>query len=152
MKSCSYESPLGRMKISEDGKGICEIIFSDEYAEDQSPLLKHAVTELKEYFGGERIIFDFPLSMKGTEFQHRVWNILRQIPFGETVSYGQVAEMAGNKKACRAVGMANHRNRILIAVPCHRVTAADGSPGGYAFGTDIKQKLIDFERGRIRLL
>ncbi len=152
MKSCCYESPLGKMKISEDDAGICGIIFSEEAADDHTPLLEEAARQLDEYFLGKRQVFDLPLSVKGTEFQVRVWNALCKIPYGHTASYSQIAEMAGNKKACRAVGTANHRNRILIVIPCHRVIAADGSLGGYAFGTERKQKLLDFERERAKLL
>ncbi|PNV63747.1 hypothetical protein C0033_03135 [Clostridium sp. chh4-2] len=87
--------------------------------------------------------------MNGTEFQLNVWKQLQKIPYGETRSYGQVAAMAGNAKAGRAVGMANNRNPIAILVPCHRVIGADGSLTGYGGGLDIKQALLELEQGKL---
>ena len=107
------------------------------------------VTEqLDEYFGGDRIEFDVPLELAGTEFQRAVWAQLCAIPYGETISYGELARRVGNPRASRAVGSANGRNPIAVIVPCHRVIAGDGSLGGYGGGLDRKTTLLDLERGR----
>ena len=102
--------------------------------------------QLDEYFAGTRRTFDFPCRLHGTPFQQRVWAALREIPYGETRSYKQLAEAIGQPNACRAAGMANHANPILIAVPCHRVICADGSLGGYAGGTEMKKALLRLEQ------
>ena len=91
-------------------------------------------------------MFDLPLRMQGTPFQQKVWAALREIPYGETRSYGQIAAQVGNPKAGRAVGMANNRNPIAIIVPCHRVIGANGSLTGYAGGLNVKQELLALER------
>ena len=98
------------------------------------------------YFAGDLTEFDVPLGLKGTDFQRRVWDGLRQIPFGETWSYAQLAENVGNAKACRAVGLANGRNPIGIIVPCHRVIGADGTLTGYGGGLERKAWLLEHER------
>lgn len=109
-------------------------------------LVKDCKAELLEYFAGKRKAFDLPLSPEGTDFQKNVWGHLREIPYGEIRTYGQLAEMAGNPKASRAVGMANHVNPILILVPCHRVIGADGSLTGYAAGLEAKKFLLGLEK------
>lgn len=109
-------------------------------------LVKDCETELAEYFSGKRRNFDLPLSPEGTDIQKNVWGHLRDIPYGETRTYGELAAMAGNKKASRAVGMANHCNPILILVPCHRVIGADGSLTGYAAGIEAKKYLLQMEK------
>lgn len=105
--------------------------------------------QLREYFAGERTAFDVPLALTGTLFQRRVWAALQEIPYGETVSYGQLADQIGQPTAARAVGLANGRNPIAIIVPCHRVIGSDGSLTGYGGGLDRKQHLLAFER-RVR--
>jgi methylated-DNA-[protein]-cysteine S-methyltransferase len=102
--------------------------------------------QLAAYFDGDLTEFDLPLQMAGTDFQRRVWEVLRQIPFGETWSYSQVAGKVGNDRACRAVGLANGRNPIGIIVPCHRVIGANGTLTGYGGGLDRKAWLLDHER------
>lgn len=109
-------------------------------------LVKDCEAQLTEYFSGKRRVFDLPLSPEGTDFQKNVWAHLRDIPYGETRTYGELAEMAGNKKASRAVGMANHCNPILILVPCHRVIGANGSLTGYAAGIEAKKLLLSLEK------
>lgn len=108
-------------------------------------ILRQAEKELTEYFEGKRTEFTVPLAPKGTDFQHRVWEALSEIPFGMTWTYGEVAEMIGNKNASRAVGGAVGKNPILIMIPCHRVIAADGKPGGFSVGLDIKKCLHEIE-------
>lgn len=143
--------PIGSLGIAADGDGICAVFFkgtrSFPGAVNQStPLLEQARRELDEYFSGTRREFDLPLSLHGTPFQKSVWRELLRIPYGQTATYGELAERIGNPKACRAVGMANNRNPIVIIVPCHRVIGADGSLTGYAGGLDVKQKLLELER------
>jgi methylated-DNA-[protein]-cysteine S-methyltransferase len=108
--------------------------------------LAEAARQLSAYFAGDLTGFDLTLSMDGTEFQRRVWAALRDIPYGETVSYGQLADEIGAPGASRAVGLANGRNPISIIVPCHRVIGADGSLTGYGGGMKRKQFLLDLER------
>ena len=112
----------------------------------ETPLIKYAYSQIKEYLDGDRQSFDFPISLHGTSFQMKVWNALKDIPYGETRSYGQIASIIGNVKASRAVGMANNRNPLLIVIPCHRVIGADGSMTGYASGISIKEFLLSLEK------
>jgi methylated-DNA-[protein]-cysteine S-methyltransferase len=105
-----------------------------------------AATQLSAYFGGALTEFDLPLAPKGTDFQRKVWAGLRTIPFGQTVSYGELARRLGSPAASRAVGLANGRNPIAIVVPCHRVIGADGSLTGYGGGLDRKRFLLAHER------
>src|SRR5262245_51134153 len=102
--------------------------------------------QLQEYFRGERRQFEFPLDLRGTEFQKRCWQALLEIPYGETRSYADIARAVGNPRGFRAVGMANNRNPIAIVVPCHRVLASDGTLCGYGGGLDVKQKLLELEK------
>lgn len=110
------------------------------------PLLRRAAEELGEYLGGRRHDFTVPLDPRGTDFQRQVWQALRSIPYGETRTYGQIAEQIGRPHAARAVGMANNRNPIAILIPCHRVIGSDGSMTGYAAGIAIKERLLALER------
>jgi methylated-DNA-[protein]-cysteine S-methyltransferase len=103
-------------------------------------------TELKEYFAGQRRTFDVPLAFAGTPFQQLVWSALREIPYGETMSYGELAERLGKPSASRAVGLANGKNPIGIIVPCHRVVGSNGSLTGYGGGLERKRYLLDFEQ------
>lgn len=151
MNGCYMESPVGTLLLLEDGKGICGIHFSTAdvpecAAMTSTKLLEDAKTQLQEYFSGQRKEFTLPLSMKGTEFQKRVWSALQRIPYGETRSYKEIAEMAGCPKGFRAVGMANNRNPVAIVVPCHRVIGADGSLVGYGGGLDVKIALLELEK------
>jgi len=105
-----------------------------------------AVTQIEEYFAGTRTDFNLPITLAGTEFQRRVWVELRQIPHGQTVSYGELADRLGRPTASRAVGLANGKNPIGIIVPCHRVVGSTGGLTGYGGGLRRKQLLLDFER------
>lgn len=146
---CRWLSPIGPLVIAEDGAGISELLLRETIPDGScgrmTPLLREAVRQLTEYFAGTRRDFSLPLSLHGTPFQLADWEALRLIPYGETRSYRQIAELIGNPKACRAVGGANHRNPVLIVVPCHRVIAADGSLGGYGCGLDTKRFLLQLE-------
>lgn len=144
-------SPFGPIGIAEDGRGIFSLFFlrgekPGSMEETRTPLLGRAEEELAEYFSGIRREFDLPLSLEGTEFQRADWAALLEIPYGETRTYGQIAVRLGNPKACRAVGMANHRNPIAILVPCHRVVGKNGSLTGYAGGLNIKAGLLGLEK------
>ncbi len=154
MTGLRFDTLLGPLYVAEDGEGICLIEFGgalpEGCAEAETPLLLEARRQLAEYFAGERIRFTLPLSLCGTPFQKRVWQALRDIPFGETRRYGQVAAAVGCPKACRAVGGANHKNPVSIVVPCHRVIGADGSLVGYGGGLDKKKALLKLEASAIK--
>lgn len=113
-------------------------------------LLKHEIDLLQAYFKGKQVDFYFPLDLSsGTTFQKRVWEKLRKIPYGECRSYGWVAEQIGNPRAARAVGMANNKNPLPPAIPCHRVIGSDGTLTGYASGLHIKKYLLEMEYNTI---
>ena len=112
----------------------------------ETPLIKEAARQLRQYFAGERQSFDLPLQTEGTAFQEKVWQELRKIPYGETRSYQALAERIGHPKACRAVGGANHHNPIMIVIPCHRVIGKNGSLVGFGGGVDVKAWLLEHEK------
>ncbi len=145
-----YNTPIGIISIIDDGECIIKIDFGKTEFEDmninETELIMRTYKQLKEYFDGIRKEFDIPIKMEGTDFQKKVWNALKRIPYGETRSYKDIAVMVGNEKASRAVGMANNKNPIPIIVPCHRVIGADGKMVGYGGGLDIKVKLLDIEK------
>jgi methylated-DNA-[protein]-cysteine S-methyltransferase len=110
-----------------------------------------AVKQLREYFAGRRAEFDLPLAPEGTEFQRTVWRNLQDIPYGETISYGELAKRVGNPKASRAVGAANGQNPIPIVIPCHRVIGANGKLTGFGGGLPTKEALLALETKQLRL-
>ena len=139
-------SPIGPLTLQGSECSLTGLRFGDARTGRPSCLLlEQASEELAEYFAGTRRAFTLPLSPAGTEFQQAVWRALEAIPYGQTVSYRDIALRIGNPKACRAVGMANNRNPIPILVPCHRVVGADGSLTGYAGGLDTKAFLLKLE-------
>ena len=145
-----YDTELGRVSIGEKKGAIVFLgLPGEEVPKDvpvcETELLRRASEQLREYLSCERRTFDLPLAPEGTAFQKAVWAELEKIPYGETRSYGQIAAQVGNAKACRAVGMANHRNPIPIFIPCHRVIGADGSLTGYGGGLDCKKVLLRLE-------
>lgn len=151
MKHCMMmPSVLGKLLLEEeDGKIVCLLFERDIPAnveQSDTPTLRKVAQELSEYFAGNRKEFDIPLNPKGTDFQKSVWNALCTIPYGKTMSYGQVAAQIGNPKASRAVGMANNKNPIPILIPCHRVIGANGKLVGYGGGIWMKQKLLELEQ------
>ncbi len=149
--SVRASSPVGELIIHSNGRAVCAITNAqpeDEAVATESPNhpeLTQAVKELGEYFAGKRTVFTFPMEPAGTPFQHSVWEALLKIPYGKTVTYGQIAMAVGNPKGARAVGMACNKNPIWIAVPCHRVIGSNGSLTGYALGTGMKAKLLELE-------
>lgn len=150
MISLLSDSPLGILAIWGNGRAICAVKLGDYSAGSGDagggdPLLNEASRQLRQYFAGERREFDLPLHPAGTPFQCRVWDQLRRIPFGETISYGELARRVGNPAASRAVGAANGRNPIPIIVPCHRVIGSDGSMTGFGGGVERKRALLGLE-------
>lgn len=149
---CYYNTEIGLIMIEENGKAITKLYFVDKNdsvdtnEQNETELLKLAINQLNEYLDRKRTSFELPLEPKGTEFQKKVWNALRGIPYGETKTYGEIAKIIGNEKASRAVGMANNKNPIAIIVPCHRVIGANGKLVGYAGGLDLKEKLLQLEK------
>lgn len=141
-----YKTNIGKIYISADKKNILEISFNKpNYDKNETPLIKKTFLELEEYFNGQRKTFDLPLKLEGTDFQKKVWKELIKIPYGKTISYKELATSIGNEKACRAVGMANNKNKIMIVIPCHRVIGSNGDLTGYAGGLNIKQQLLELE-------
>ena len=149
-----YQSPIGILEITEKNAyitGVCLLESQDAVPEnkadnDLSLLLTEACKQLDEYFANKRTNFDLPIKYPhGTPFQHSVWNTLRDIPYGETRSYKDIAVAIGNPKAVRAIGQANTRNPILLLVPCHRVINMNGTIGGFGCGVEVKRKLLQLE-------
>jgi methylated-DNA-[protein]-cysteine S-methyltransferase len=146
-----YNYPIGPVGIAEEDGAISRVFFGKPKAvagleTAESPLIQKTAAQLTEYFDGKRKIFTVPLAPHGTDFQIAVWQALQTIPFGGTKNYGEVAALVGNAKACRAVGMANNRNPIVIIIPCHRVIGHNGSLTGYGGGLPAKQFLLDMEK------
>ncbi|MBQ6108457.1 MAG: methylated-DNA--[Thermoguttaceae bacterium] len=141
-----YSSPIGPIFLRESNGFLVSVHFSAEgESSPETPILLQAARELDEYFAGRRQTFDLPLNPTGTPFQRKVWAELQKIPYGTTISYGELARRIGQPKASRAVGMANHRNPLAIFIPCHRVIGADGSLTGYGGGLEVKRFLLDLE-------
>ncbi len=145
-----YEAPIGRLVLESDGDVLVGLWLPNERrharndADDVPPVLKEAATQLDEYFAGERTDFDVPMELDGTDFQREVWTELSRIPYGETISYGELARRVGRPNGPRAVGQANGRNPIPVIVPCHRVLASTGI-GGYGGGLKVKRALLAIE-------
>ncbi len=148
---------IGTLTLMGDDEGLRHILFESArrpvsiekaWVRDPDPFTE-IKAQLKAYFEGRLKSFDLPLAPRGTDFQQTVWQALRIIPYGKTVSYGWIAEQIGNPKAVRAVGGANARNPLPIVIPCHRVIGSNGSLTGFGGGLDVKEKLIDLERGHV---
>ncbi|MGN0004937.1 MAG: methylated-DNA--[protein]-cysteine S-methyltransferase [Candidatus Gastranaerophilaceae bacterium] len=149
IKQFTRTTKIGDLTVFEDSGFICEIIFFEKNIVKgqifETELIKRTFVEIEEYFDGKRRNFDIPTNPKGTEFQKRVWEELKKIPYGKTESYGKIAKKIGNPKAQRAVGMANNKNPVPIIIPCHRVIGKNGSLTGYAYGLDVKKYLLNIE-------
>ena len=149
--STYYHSPIGWIEIQASHDAVTSLMFCDDPKDDQrndSEILADCVRQLDEYFSGSLTKFDVPVKQEGTEFQQNVWNALMSIPFGQTVSYGDVAKRLNNPQAMRAVGAANGKNKVWIVVPCHRVIGANGTLTGYAGGLDRKMWLLAHEANK----
>ena len=154
------QSPVGRLLLAGDAKALKLVSFADgrrgvapkrEWAEDEKTFAD-AIEQLKQYFRGKLTEFDLRLEMEGTEFQKSVWKQLQKIPYGQTISYKQLAERVGNPQASRAVGAANGANPIPIIVPCHRVIGHDGALTGFGGGLPFKKNLLELESRQLTLL
>lgn len=148
------ESPIGKLLIAGDTQVVRHIGFpKDGKPRDPKPgwvklstgPVEEAARQLREYFSGKRTEFELPLAPEGTEFQRTVWRKLQEIPYGRTISYGELARWIGNPKASRAVGAANGQNPIPIVIPCHRVIGANGKLTGFGGGLPIKEALLALE-------
>ena len=150
----TLDSPVGTVTVAGDGTTITDLRMTDQTHDPagrvgwrhEPDAFSEASGQLREYFAGTRTAFDLPLRLEGSEFRLRVWEALLEIPYGETASYGEIAERIGRPGAARAVGMANGHNPVAIIVPCHRVIGANGSLTGYAGGLHRKQVLLDLEQ------
>lgn len=152
MRLAWMPSPLGPLLAGATEAGICRLAFAGRRRPPASTgrnrHLDRLESELAAYFSGKLKVFSVPLVVHGTPFQERVWKGLLRIPYGETSSYQALAASAGSPKAQRAVGRANHVNRIAILIPCHRVVRKGGAIGGYGGGLGRKRFLLDLERSR----
>jgi methylated-DNA-[protein]-cysteine S-methyltransferase len=151
---CYLESPIGALLIAGDEGAVRRIEFPRDgkrgrpeprWMESARGPIAEAVRQLREYFAGERTRFDLPLAPEGTPFQRNVWRHLQDIPFGETISYGELARRVGNPKASRAVGAANGKNPLPIVIPCHRVIGSNGTLTGFGGGLPTKEALLAIE-------
>ena len=150
MQYKTIETPIGRLTIESCGEFVTRILFECEAPVDvtqgDSPVLTLAAEQLNEYFCGARKVFTVPIKPTGGPFITRVWEIMAgDILFGTVTTYGEVASLAGNAKASRAVGMANNRNPIPIIIPCHRVLGKNGKLTGFRWGLEVKEKLLELE-------
>jgi len=155
----TVDSPVGELRLVASADGLCAVLWPADtatrvplaadldFAEkaDDAPALNTAATQLDEYFAGTRQTFSVPLDLRGTGFQQLAWRALAEIPFGETRTYAEQAELIGRPKAVRAIGAANGRNPLSILLPCHRVIGSDGSMTGFAAGLDAKRFLLNHE-------
>jgi methylated-DNA-[protein]-cysteine S-methyltransferase len=149
------DSPVGGLLLARDAAGLRLIHFQQgrhptqpaaEWRRDDAAF-DDVVSQFEQYFEGKRRQFDLPLAPEGTPFQQRVWSALRDIPYGQTISYGELAARIGQRSASRAVGLANGCNPLPIVIPCHRVIGSNGKLTGYGGGVAIKERLLTLERG-----
>jgi methylated-DNA-[protein]-cysteine S-methyltransferase len=156
----TLDSPIGPLLLAGDEAGVRFLLFCSgrksvsprpDWVPDTG-LLEAPAQQLDAYFKGALRVFDVPVAPIGTSFQQRVWSALQEIPYGETLSYGDIARRLGNPKSVRAVGLANGSNPISIIIPCHRVIGSNGSLVGYGGGLATKQALLALERGQRALL
>jgi methylated-DNA-[protein]-cysteine S-methyltransferase len=146
--------PFGKIVICSDGQIITGLTFSKRSRlkthvwkkNKENPIFLKAKTQLSQYFAGKRKVFGLPLKLQGTDFQIKIWQEIRKIPYGQTLSYQEVAQRVGSPKAARAVGRAVGKNPICIMIPCHRVIRANGKIGGYHGGIELKKQLLALER------
>jgi methylated-DNA-[protein]-cysteine S-methyltransferase len=160
MNYAYFESPIGPLLIAGDADGIHKITFPKNgkavtpeagWTESSRGPIAEAIRQLREYFSGRRTDFDLPLVPEGTAFQKSVWQSLLRIPYGATISYGELARWVGNPKASRAVGAANGKNPLPIVIPCHRVIGANGTLTGFGGGLPIKKALLELESSEKKL-
>ena len=151
MKLYFYQTKIARIGIAENSRKITNVYFqSDAIPENveitETALIREAFFELQAYLAGELKEFSLPLEPDGTVFRQSVWDALKQIPYGKTASYKDIAISIGNPLACRAVGLANNKNPIPIFIPCHRIIGVNGKLTGYRGGVEIKETLLELEK------
>jgi len=148
-----YESPIGVLTLGEENSALTYLLFGEQspagYTQSPTPFLIGVSGQLTQYFAGRRKSFDIPLNPSSTAYRKSVWKLLLDIPYGETITYGELARRTGNPKASRAVGGANHHNPISIIIPCHRVIGAGGKLTGYGGGLEAKAFLLQLEQDYI---
>lgn len=160
MKIVQYQtnSKFGPIFLLASTKGLVGVHFNRQdlplthtlsSGQPAHQILKQTSSQLRQYLRGDRTKFDLPLVLEGTEFQKKVWRELAHIPYGGTCSYKDIAKRIHNPRAARAVGSANGKNPFCIILPCHRVIAADGSLGGYAYGINMKKELLGLEQASL---
>lgn len=142
-------SPVGWLKLTTDAKFLLSVTFENEsgqISEIIPPVLQKSIEQLKEYFAGTRKDFDIELAPAGTDFQQRIWELVKKVPLGKTASYLDIAKDSGSDKNTRAVGLANGKNPIPIVIPCHRIVGTNGKLTGYAGGLERKRWLLLHEQ------
>jgi len=149
MEKSYYKSPIGTLEIISENNKLVSLKLVDccKKTSVETVFIKDIKKQLDEYFSGKRTTFNIKINPKGTDFQKLVWKELQKISYSKTKSYSEVAEAIGNKNAQRAVGNACNKNPIMIIIPCHRVVSKNNNLGGYAYGSKIKQKLLNIENG-----
>lgn len=161
MNYCYLDTPIGKLLIAGDRETVQRVEFPKNgeprkpqagWIETSTGALQEAARQLREYFSGARKEFDLPLAPEGTDFQRAVWRELQNIPYGDTISYGELARRIGNSNASRAVGAANGANPIPIVIPCHRVIGANGKLTGFGGGLPIKEKLLALESRQLLVI
>jgi methylated-DNA-[protein]-cysteine S-methyltransferase len=150
-----FESPLGPVIAIADEEGLIHVDFvgakyeraiaPDWVHDPEAPALAACRQQLGEYFAGTRSAFDLPVAARGSDFQQRVWREIARVPYGETISYAELARRAGAPGQARAAGAATGRNPVSLAIPCHRIVGSDGSLAGYAGGLERKRELLELE-------
>ena len=157
----SFDTSLGPIRLQANGRGLTRIVLSGcrdtgeaagQPAGPDHPVLAEAARQIREYLAGERTLFSLPLAPHGTPFQLRVWEIIRQIPWGRTMTYGAISLLLGDRAKARAVGGAAGANPLPLVIPCHRVIGTDGSLTGFACGLAMKELLLELERNDSNIL
>ncbi|MFZ7120545.1 MAG: methylated-DNA--[protein]-cysteine S-methyltransferase [Eubacteriaceae bacterium] len=149
MTSYFYKSPIGVLDIQSNGEYIYSIQLVIKFGKvnrNIPEIVRICFKQLSEYFSGERKAFDLKIKISGTEFQRKVWRQLLKISYGNTSTYGKIAQLIGNPNASRAVGMANNKNKLILVIPCHRVVGSKGDLLGYVGGIPAKKYLLDMEK------
>ena len=150
MNRIQFDTPAGPLALEEEGGALTHVYLPNQLSGlapegEETPVLARGKAQLLEYFQKKRQKFDLPLRPQGTPFRRKVWDALLTIPYGEAITYGELARRIGQPKAVRAVGQANHHNPLSILIPCHRVVGANGSLTGYGGGLELKRFLLELE-------
>lgn len=151
MEKSYFKSPIGIIEIVIENNTLISLKIADKFekTEKETNFIKDVKMQLDEYFSGRRKIFDIRINPEGTEFQKRVWSELQKIPYGKTKSYSEIAAEIGNQNAQRAIGNSCNKNPIMIIIPCHRVVSKNNNLCGFAYGSAIKQKLLNLENFKL---